>query len=231
MKSESGTPVAREVQGMFGRVAPRYDFLNALLSGGLDRGWRRALVRQVAAQRPEGLLDLATGSGEVLAALRRGRAFTGLGVGADFCAPMLDQARRKGVGPLAQADGLRLPFADGSFQAVTIAFGLRNLEDRPRALREIARVLAPGGVLYVLEFSHPWAALAPAYFFYLRRILPGLAARVGAPREAYEYLGDSIAAFPGQRALAALLRESGYAAVSWRNLAGGIVALHAARKG
>jgi len=217
---------------MFDRVAPRYDFLNRLLSGGRDTAWRRVLTRQVARQRPARLLDLATGSGEVLRALREAGALADprSGIGADFCLPMLEAARAKGIGPLVLADGLRLPFADGSFDAVTIAFGFRNLEDRAAGLREIHRVLEPGGVLYLLEFSHPWAVLAPFYFFYLRHLLPGIAGLVGAPREAYAYLGDSIRAFPNQPRLAALLRECGFAEVGWHDLTGGVVALHEARK-
>ncbi|SDT89608.1 demethylmenaquinone methyltransferase / 2-methoxy-6-polyprenyl-1,4-benzoquinol methylase [Verrucomicrobium sp. GAS474] len=221
-----------KVQAMFNRVAPRYDFLNRLLSGGRDKAWRRALTREVARQKPARLLDLATGSGDVLRALREDGALadSGVSLGADFCLPMLEEARKKGIGPLVLADGLRLPFADGSFDAVTIAFGFRNLEDRAAGLREIGRVLAPGGVLYILEFSHPWPVFAPFYFFYLRHFLPTLAAAVGAPREAYTYLGDSIRAFPSQSRLAALLKECGFAEAGWRNLTGGIVALHRGRK-
>ena len=225
-----------KIERMFDAVAPRYDFLNALLSGGLDAGWRKFLTRKAAEQapKPRRLLDLATGSGDVLRALRRSGAVAGgegsLSVGADLCGPMLHEARRKGIVPLVRADGLRLPFADGSFDAVTIAFGLRNLEDRAAGLREIARVLAPGGTLYVLEFSHPWRWLAPLYFAYLRHVLPRVAACAGAPRDAYDYLGDSIRAFPSQPALAALLRECGFARVDWWNLTAGVAALHRARK-
>ena len=217
---------------MFDRVAPRYDFLNRLLSGGRDRAWRRALTREVGKQRPARLLDLATGSGEVLRALREDDALADprSGMGADFCLPMLEAARAKGIGPLVLADGLRLPFADGSFDAVTIAFGFRNLEDRAAGLREIHRVLEPGGRLYILEFSHPWGVFAPFYFFYLRHFLPPIAGLTGAPKEAYTYLGDSIRAFPSQPRLAALLSECGFAEAGWRNLTGGIVALHSARK-
>jgi len=229
MKSEPMQEKTK-VRRMFDAVAPRYDFLNALLSGGQDRLWRRFLTRQVAAQapRPVRLLDLATGSGEVLRSLRDAQAYSGLGVGADFCLPMLAEARPKGLGPLVLADGLRLPFADGSFDAATIAFGLRNLEDRLAGLRELRRVLAPGGALYVLEFSHPWRWLAPFYYFYLRAFLPPIAGWLGAPREAYAYLGDSIRAFPDQEALAALLREAGFDTVNWWNRTAGVVAIHRA---
>jgi demethylmenaquinone methyltransferase/2-methoxy-6-polyprenyl-1,4-benzoquinol methylase len=143
---------------------------------------------------------------------------------------MLLQAVPKGLGPLVVADGLRLPFADGSFDAATIAFGLRNLEDRAAGLRELHRVLAPGGALYILEFSHPWAWFAPFYYFYLRHFLPTIAGWLGAPREAYTYLGDSIRAFPGQEKLAAMLREAGFAEVTWWNRTAGIVAIHRARR-
>ena len=221
-----------KVRSMFDRVAPRYDFLNALLSGGRDRAWRGFLTRQVLAQRPapQRLLDLATGSGEVLRALRGAGACGRLGVGSDFCLPMLREAAPKGPGPLVLADGTRLPFADGSFDAATIAFGLRNFEDRAAGLRELHRVLAPGGVLYILEFSHPWRLLAPFYYLYLRHLLPRIAALVGAPGEAYAYLGESIRAFPGPSALAGHLRGAGFAEVSWSGLTARVVAVHRARK-
>ncbi|HEY8965203.1 MAG TPA: class I SAM-dependent methyltransferase [Candidatus Methylacidiphilales bacterium] len=221
-----------KVRAMFDQVAPRYDFLNRLLSGGRDRAWRRALTREVSRSKPKRLLDLATGSGDVLRALRDDGALAegAVSLGADFCLPMLEEARKKGIGPLVLADGLRLPFADESFEAVTIAFGFRNLEDREAGLREIHRVLAPGGRLHVLEFSHPAALLAPFYFFYLKRVLPTVAACVGAPKEAYAYLGDSIRAFPGQARLAEMMRACGFAEARWRSLTFGIVALHTATK-
>ena len=213
---------------MFGRVAPRYDFLNHALCGGTDVYWRWRLARAVATQRAARVLDLATGSGDVLLALARRRAASETMVGADFCLPMLRQARAKGAPRLLAADALRLPFPDATFDAVTIAFGLRNFADRAAGLREMRRVLRAGGRAYVLEFSHPVAGLAPLYFAYLRWIMPRYAQFFTAERGAYEYLGDSIRAFPRQPQLAALMRESGFAAARWTNLTFGIVALHVA---
>jgi demethylmenaquinone methyltransferase/2-methoxy-6-polyprenyl-1,4-benzoquinol methylase len=216
------------IAAMFGRVAPRYDFLNHALCGGTDIYWRWRLARAVASQRPARVLDLATGSGDVLLALARRGAATETMVGADFCLPMLRQARAKSVLRLLAADALRLPFPAGSFDAVTIAFGLRNFADRAVGLREMRRVLRPGGRAYVLEFSHPPGLLAPLYFAYLRWIMPRYAQFFTRERGAYEYLGDSIRAFPRQPELAVLMREAGFARASWTNLTFGVVALHVA---
>jgi demethylmenaquinone methyltransferase / 2-methoxy-6-polyprenyl-1,4-benzoquinol methylase len=217
---------AVQIQNMFGRVAKRYDLLNGVLSAGNDLYWRWQLTRAVRRQLPARLLDLATGSGDVLRALRRGKAIGQRGIGADFCLPMLQVAREKGIGPLCAADGLKLPFADGSFDAVTISFGLRNLVDRKAGLREMHRVLAPGGRLYVLEFSHPVQPFTSPYFWYLRHILPGIAGLFGTDRGAYDYLGESIEAFPRQKELAALMEEAGFKQVTYTNLTFGIAALH-----
>jgi demethylmenaquinone methyltransferase/2-methoxy-6-polyprenyl-1,4-benzoquinol methylase len=216
------------IAAMFGRVAPRYDFLNHALCGGTDVYWRWRLARAVAAQRPARLLDLATGSGDVLRALARRRAATETMIGADFCLPMLQVARTKAVSHLVAADALRLPFPDASFDAITIAFGLRNFADRAAGLREMRRVLRPGGRAYVLEFSHPVAGLAALYFAYLRWVMPRYAQFFTRERGAYEYLGESIRAFPRQPQLAEMMRSAGFATAGWTNLTFGIVALHVA---
>ena len=216
------------IAAMFGRVAPGYDFLNHALCGGTDIYWRWRLARAVAAQRPARVLDLATGSGDVLLALARHHAASETMIGADFCVPMLRQARAKSVPRLLAADALRLPFADASFDAITIAFGLRNFADRRVGLREMRRVLRAGGRAYVLEFSHPIAGLAPLYFAYLRWIMPRYAQFFTKERGAYEYLGDSIRAFPRQPDLADLMLEAGFVRAAWSNLTFGIVALHVA---
>ena len=156
----------REIAAMFGRVAPRYDRMNHLLCGSIDVYWRWCLARAVARQRPARLLDLATGSGDVLLALARHRAYTETAIGADFCLPMLQRARAKGANRLLAGDGLHLPFAPATFDAVTISFGLRNFADRSAGLREMRRVLRPGGRAYILEFSTPVAPVAPLYFWY-----------------------------------------------------------------
>lgn len=221
-------PAPEETQAMFARIAPRYDLLNHVCCAGTDLYWRWQLVSAVCKQNPPRVLDLATGSGDVLLALRRA-GFTH-SVGADYCLPMLQQAQAKGVPDLIAGDGMYLPFADQSFAAVTIAFGLRNVADRAAGLREIFRVLRPGGVLYVLEFSHPWAILATFYFWYLRHVLPRIAGLFTREMSAYEYLGESIRAFPAQPVLAEHLRAAGFKKVTWKNLTLGIVALHRAER-
>ena len=228
-------PVA--VNSMFARIARRYDVANRLLSGGVDLWWRRRLVRAVRARHPSNVLDLATGSGDVAFALRRGLG-AGVGItGMDFCQPMLDEAERKKQRSPAFAaltflpgDGLALPLPDASCDAITIAFGLRNMADRHRALSEMRRVLRPGqGTLFVLEFSQPDRWFRPLYYFYLRRILPLLAGVVTGDRGAYDYLCGSIGQFPARAALADELRAAGFTAVTAEGLTGGIVALHQAK--
>jgi demethylmenaquinone methyltransferase/2-methoxy-6-polyprenyl-1,4-benzoquinol methylase len=216
------------ISAMFGRVAARYDLMNHVMGGGLDLYWRRRLVRAVAAQRPARVLDLATGSGDVLLALSRHRAYTECAVGADFCLPMLLRAKAKRAANLLVGDGLRLSFPDASFDAVTIAWGLRNFADRLAGLREMRRVLRPGGRAYVLEFSHPASWLAPLYFWYMRDVMPKYAQFVTPERGAYEYLGESIRAFPRQPDLAAMMLRAGFTSARWTNLSLGIVALHVA---
>jgi demethylmenaquinone methyltransferase/2-methoxy-6-polyprenyl-1,4-benzoquinol methylase len=215
-----------EVAAMFDEVAARYDLTNAVLSLGQDRGWRRAVTRALDLQPAERVLDLAAGTGTSSAALARTGADV---VGCDFSLGMLTVGRRaehEGV-ELVAGDALHLPFADASFDAVTISFGLRNTSDTDRALRELLRVTRPGGRLVVCEFSSPtWRPLRTLYLEYLMRALPSLAGRVSSDPAAYAYLAESIRAWPQQEALAAALQRAGWAAVAWRNLTGGIVALH-----
>jgi demethylmenaquinone methyltransferase/2-methoxy-6-polyprenyl-1,4-benzoquinol methylase len=214
---------------MFSRVACRYDLMNHVMAGGLDFYWHHRLVQAVRAQQPARVLDLATGSGDVLLALERNRAYTDLAVGADFCLPMLQQAQAKNARNLLVGDGLHLPFPAAAFDAITISWGLRNFADRLAGLREMRRILRPGGRAYVLEFSHPAAWLAPLYFWYLRHVMPLYAQFITPERGAYEYLGDSIRAFPAQPALADLMRQAGFSSASWTNLTFGIAALHIAQ--
>jgi len=223
---------------MFARIAGRYDIANRLLSGGADLSWRRQLVGAVRRGAPGEILDVATGSGDVAFALSRGVPSARRIVGVDFCQPMLDEAEKKKSGAggrtrfpnvlFQQGDGLALPFSDETFDAVTIAFGLRNMADRARSLAEMRRVLRPGGRLFVLEFSQPQPWFRPFYFSYLRRILPRLAGIVTGDRAAYHYLNETIAQFPGRDALTAEIRSAGFASVSARGLTFGIVALHEA---
>lgn len=215
---------------LFDSVAPRYDFLNHLLSCGSDGWWRRKVAAAVCRHGPKRLLDLATGSGDLLRLLERRIAGLEEAWGIDVSPSMLAMARTKGLRHLLQADALALPFGDGSFDAVTVAFGLRNFADRGRGFAEMLRVLRPGGVAFILEFSRPWAWLAPAYFYYLERLLPEIARLCGGPREAYQYLASSIAAFPRPRDLAQEMERAGFRSVRFQRLTGGVVALHEGEK-
>ncbi|MEI8234745.1 MAG: ubiquinone/menaquinone biosynthesis methyltransferase [Verrucomicrobiota bacterium] len=215
------------VQRLFGSIARRYDLANHLLSGGLDLLWRRRVARIVAGWRPESVLDLATGSGDIALTLRRHVPGARI-VGADFCVPMLRQAVRKGVRPVIAADGLALPFADAAFDAVTVAFGLRNMASWPGALREMRRVLRPGGNVLILDFSLPPAPLRWIYRPYLHHGLPWIAGRLTGERAAYEYLGASIERFPSGAAMCALLESAGFTSPRAEPLSGGIVSLYTA---
>jgi len=216
------------ISAMFGRVAPRYDLMNHAMGAGIDIYWRWKLVRAVRAQQPARVLDLAAGSGDVLLEIQRQKACTEFVAGADFCLPMLRIARTKKAMNLLVSDGLRLPFPDASFDAITIAFGLRNFVDRLAGLREMRRVLRPGGRAYVLEFSHPVSWLAPTYFWYMRTLMPKYSRLFTTEEGAYQYLGESIKAFLPQPKLAEMMREAGFSSANWTNYALGIVALHIA---
>lgn len=223
---------------MFARIAGRYDLANRLLSGGIDIWWRYRLVRAVRAKDPKDVLDLATGSGDVAFALRRKLPANVAITGMDFCQPMLDEAeKKKQAGGAAvsnitfvQGDGLALPIPDNRFDAVTISFGLRNMADRHRALSEMRRVLRPNGRLYVLEFSQPQRWFCAMYFFYLRRILPRIAGVVTGDRAAYDYLNNTIEAFPDREALATEIAAAGFRQVTHSGMTFGIVALHEATR-
>jgi len=227
------------VRGMFASIAPRYDRLNALLSLGQDRRWRRILASQLPGLRPgDRVLDLCTGTGDVALALAR-RVGPGVAVhAADFCEPMVARAPAKaahaGLAPaFLVSDALALPYAGGRFRAVTVAFGLRNIQDPPAALAEMARVLAPGGRLLVLEFSRPENRLfARLYRWYFFQVLPRLGRLLsGSPIDAYRYLPESVWAFPGPAELAAALRGAGLEVREQRRLLGGAVRLHVADRG
>jgi len=217
---------------MFATISLRYDLLNHLLSGNMDKRWRRKVASELTKAFPEGgrILDVACGTGDLGLALFE--ALNARVVGADFCRPMLQIAAEK-VGrtnaslPFIEADALALPFSDSSFDAVTIAFGLRNLASVGDGLVELHRVLRPGGQAAILEFSRPkLAGFRSIFRFYFTKLLPLLGGIVSGARSAYEYLPDSVSRFPDQEALGSLMRETGFEKVRYLNLTGGVAALH-----
>lgn len=217
------------VRAMFAGIARRYDFANHFLSLGMDCLWRRRAAGIVRGWQPQHLLDLATGSGDLALSLQRACP-EAVVVGADFCLPMLLVARRKGLRNLVVADGMRLAFGDATFDAVTVAFGLRNMESWAGALAEMARVLKPGGHLLVLDFSVPPAPLRWLYRPYLHHVLPRLAGFLTGEKAAYDYLGESIEKFPSGPAMCALIESAGFAGAHCELLSGGIVSLYTARR-
>ena len=222
------------VRATFTRVAHRYDLANHLLSGGIDFNWRRKLVRLANEGSCSSILDLATGSGDVVFALEHGVESSPEIIGLDFCEPMLLQARKKRDElkldaekfPFLVGDCLDLPFPDDKFDLVTISFGLRNLADREKGLSEIYRVLKQGGRLIILEFSQPYQWFRPFYYFYLRLILPWLARIVTGDRNAYLYLGTSISNFPNRPELSREMEAIGFKKVVAQALTFSIVSLH-----
>jgi len=229
-------PDPKAVNSMFARIASRYDLANHLLSGGVDFLWRQRLVRKVHDARPGSVLDLATGSGDVVFALADGLPSSVRLTGMDFCQPMLEEAMKKRSASsrwtrieFKQGDGMALPLPDAVFDTVTISFGLRNMADRHKSLTEMRRVLRPGGKLFVLEFSQPASWFRPFYYAYLKFILPTVAGLVTGDRSAYEYLCGSIEQFPGRSAMSAEIRRAGFSSVDATPLSFGIVALHEAR--
>ncbi len=224
-----GSIQAHRVRAYFSRIASRYDLANHLLSGGCDVLWRITAAKKVQKWNPRNILDLATGSGDLARTLRRACP-DALLVGADFCEPMLQVARSKNLPHLTVADALQLPFADGCFDVVTVAFGLRNMASWTHALSEIKRTLTPGGHLLILDFGLPKPPLLQPYRFYLHKILPFLAALLTGERSAYDYLADSIEAFPNAEAMCARLEAAGYQDAHYTPLLGGITALYTATR-
>jgi demethylmenaquinone methyltransferase / 2-methoxy-6-polyprenyl-1,4-benzoquinol methylase len=224
---------ARWVRDMFGRVAGRYDLLNHLLSFNLDKRWRSRTVERVAPilSRPGArVLDLCCGTGDVLLALEARRGSPVLG--SDFCHPMLVEAKRKiarrDMGTrLFEADALALPLRDGSLDLITTAFGFRNLANYEKGLEELLRVLEPGGVAAILEFSQPTNRVFGAlYGFFSTLVLPWVGGTVSGSRDAYSYLPESIKKFPSAEELAGAMRSAGFKRVEFDRMTGGAVALH-----
>ncbi len=228
---------ARWVQGMFADIAPRYDLLNHLLSFNIDRTWRKRLLKSLDAvlQRPDArVLDLCCGTGDVLLDLAKS-AKASL-IGADFCHPMLVTAGNKAQAQsfqarLLEADALALPLPDSSLDAIAISFGFRNLANYAAGLTELHRVLKPGGLLAILEFSHPrgWFMKA-SYGIYSNVVLPSIGALVSGSRAAYSYLPESVKKFPAAEELKNMLQESGFSEAKFELLTGGIAALHTGTK-
>lgn len=215
---------------MFGRIAPRYDLLNHLLSLNVDRYWRARTVARVApilVRSNTLVLDVACGTGDLTRAMQA-RRFSASVFGADFCHPMLQAAHGKiPDARLFEADALQLPIADASLDLVTIAFGFRNLTNYRDGLCELRRILRLGGTLAILEFSTPPnALLARAYGFYSRAILPKVGGMISGSREAYSYLPESVRKFPDAEGVAEQMREAGFVNVRFERMTGGIVALH-----
>jgi len=218
------------VRGLFSDIAGRYQVVNHLLSGGLDFYWRAISVRLIRGWNPSTALDIATGTGDLAMAIRK--ACPGARViGADFCRPMLEVARKNGLPELVVADGLELPFPDQSFDLVTAAFGLRNMASWEKGLSEMARVLRPGGNLLILDFSLPTLpVIRPLYRFYLHRILPVIAGIATGRTDAYEYLGGSIEKFPSGRAMTELIESCGFQGTMAKPLTLGTVSIYTATR-
>jgi demethylmenaquinone methyltransferase / 2-methoxy-6-polyprenyl-1,4-benzoquinol methylase len=228
---------ARAVRGMFASVAPNYDFLNHFLSLRRDIAWRKATARAMRGilERPGSLaVDVCCGTGDLALALKPYSAGTVLG--ADFCHPMLQRAREKSARVrkpvfFFEADALRLPFRADTLDLVAVAFGFRNLADYRRGLEEMRRVLKPGGVVAILEFSRVhWPILGPLFRFYFRRLLPKIGTLISGVAGPYQYLPDSVSKFPDQEDLSALMRDEGFQNVRYRNFFAGAAALHTGKK-
>jgi demethylmenaquinone methyltransferase / 2-methoxy-6-polyprenyl-1,4-benzoquinol methylase len=240
-EAESGIPqrdseeFADQVRGMFDRIAGVYDLMNSAMTAGLHHEWRRRAVERAEVGAGSDALDVCCGTGDLALELRRRIGPDGRVVGCDFSEPMLELARRKSGDEglpveFGWADALDLPYGDGSFDAVTIGFGARNLADLDRGISEMARVLRPGGRLVILEITRPQRPpLASFYSLWFDRIVPVIGTLAGDP-DAYNYLPNSVRSFPEPRELAAKIDAAGLEEIRWLLLAGGIIAIHSATK-
>jgi demethylmenaquinone methyltransferase/2-methoxy-6-polyprenyl-1,4-benzoquinol methylase len=224
---------ANLVRGVFDSVASRYDIMNDLMSAGLHRLWKRHTIAQAAARPGDVVLDLAGGTGDLAREFSKKVGPTGHVVLADINAAMLKQGRSRLVDAgvsgnlsIAQVDAQDLPFEDGTFDCITIAFGLRNVTDKEAALRSMFRVLKTGGKAMILEFSEPSKAIKPAYDLYSFKVLPAIGKLVTGDPDSYQYLAESIRMHPDQETLKAMMEEAGFERCRYNNLAAGIVALH-----
>ncbi len=218
------------VRQAFAGIARRYVLANHMLSLGIDVLWRRKTARVIASFRPGEVLDLATGSGDLMQTVLAACPEASV-LGADFSVPMMREAQHRDLIPLVAADGTNLPFADASFDALTVAFGLRNMASWPLALQEMSRVLRPGGRLLILDFSIPsFPGIRQAYLFYLKRVMPRIAGWITGRREAYEYLCGSIERFPSGPEMEKLVTGNGFITCKTHPLTFGIAALYVAEK-
>jgi demethylmenaquinone methyltransferase/2-methoxy-6-polyprenyl-1,4-benzoquinol methylase len=223
-----------QVERMFDAISPKYDFLNRLFSMGTDQGWRRKVMRLVAQEPVERLLDVATGTADLaLMAAKQVKQVTGADISEGMLAHGREKVKRAGLDDrvaLVRGDAADLPFAEGAFDAVTVAFGVRNFEDLSRGVRGMLRMLKPGGRLFVLEFSRPHGLIGPFYRFYFHHVMPFVGRVVSKDSAAYSYLPASVDAFPEGAAFEAVLRECGGREVKSERLTGGIATLYTARK-
>ena len=222
-------PDADYVRDAFARIADRYVLTNHVLSCSADVWWRRVVVRRLRGWNPARVLDVASGTGDLALEIQRQCPACEV-LATDFCAEMLAHAARRGVAKTLVADALHLPFPDGGFDVVTVAFGLRNMADYPTAVRGMCRVLKPGGHLLILDFSLPDNWLRRPYRFYLHHVLPRLAGLLTGQRDAYEYLGGSIETFPSGQAMTGLLENCGFSRATSSPLTGGVVTIYQASR-
>ncbi len=216
----------RYVHDAFSRIASRYVLTNHLLSGGIDIVWRKRVARLVKEENPQNILDVATGSGDLAAEIQKACPDATV-VGADFCQPMLENARKRNLEHLIVANGMELPFSADSFDVITIGYGLRNMENWAAALQEFSRVLKPGGKLVILDFSLPTnPVLRFLYRGYLHRVLPVFAGMLTGSADAYRYLGDSIERFPAGGDMGNLLEENGFCRFEAFPLFGGVSSIY-----
>lgn len=236
-KSAGEIEHARKVREMFSRISPKYDFLNHFLSINIDKRWRQLVRKRLTGtlEDPNAvILDVACGTGDLSVVLQKHSAATV--VGTDFCRPMLAIAAGKNGNetfsiPYIEGDAMALPFRDDCFDAVTIAFGLRNLSNWQDGLVELRRILKPSGTLVILEFSQPIIpGFRQAFQLYFNKVLPKIGGAISGEQDAYEYLSVSVSKFPNQKELASMMIENGFSEVDYKNLTGGIAAIHAGTK-
>lgn len=222
-------PDAVYVKDAFARIADRYVLANHVLSGGMDLFWRAWVTRMIKRWNPQRLLDVASGTGDLALDIQEACPQTDV-IATDFCAEMLSHASARGMRKTLVADALNLPYEDGSFDVVTVAFGLRNMADYPKAIREMCRVLEPGGRLVILDFSLPQNILRGPYRWYLHNILPKIAGWITRQKDAYEYLGSSIEQFPQGEVMCQLLQQNGLIHAEANPLTFGVVTCYVAQK-